>query len=129
MEALSFSSLRVQSPSSKLVRPVPVRKWTCVQVLCQGGSGNVVKSVGISSSSSSTFAERERLADPGRAVKNAGSLVLSPNSTTEKNIAVKEMMPSLVEMDDGIGIVRFLRGKRFFITGATGFLAKGNFKN
>lgn len=28
--------------------------------------------------------------------------------------------------DGGIGIVNFLRGKAFFITGATGFLAKGN---
>lgn len=66
----------------------------------------------------------------------AGSLVLSPNGTGE-NIAVKEMMPyggtqshSLVETDDGIGIgiVQFLRGKSFFITGATGFLAKGKHK-
>ncbi|KAF3441971.1 hypothetical protein FNV43_RR15887 [Rhamnella rubrinervis] len=31
---------------------------------------------------------------------------------------------SLVEIHDGVGIVKFLRGKRFFITGATGFLAK-----
>ena len=26
---------------------------------------------------------------------------------------------------DGIGIVNYLRGKNYFITGATGFLAKG----
>jgi hypothetical protein len=28
--------------------------------------------------------------------------------------------------NDGIGIVRFLQGKNFLITGATGFLAKGD---
>lgn len=137
MEALSFKSLRVSSPNNKLVWSVPVRKGRCLRVHCQGG-GNVVKSVGFSSSSSAMDMERERpaLADPGRAVMEAGSLVLSPNGTGE-NIAVKEMMPyggtqshSLVETDDGIGIgiVQFLRGKSFFITGATGFLAKGKHK-
>ncbi|KAL6958867.1 alcohol-forming fatty acyl-CoA reductase [Sarracenia purpurea var. burkii] len=35
--------------------------------------------------------------------------------------------PTAVEVDEEIGIVKFLRGKSFFITGATGFLAKGTF--
>ncbi|PKI32818.1 hypothetical protein CRG98_046811, partial [Punica granatum] len=127
MEALSFSSL-MASPANK-VRLVAARKGRSLQVRCQGG-GNVSKSVGISSSSSGVFTERERPTDHTRAVMEAGSLVLSPNGTSE-NITTKELMPyagghghSLVEMDEGIGIVRFLRGKRFFITGATGFLAK-----
>ncbi|KAK4772900.1 hypothetical protein SAY87_027919 [Trapa incisa] len=71
----------------------------------------------------------ERLqADPSRmAVMEGGSLVLAPNGRTQ-NMSLKEkMVPyggnqghSLVEMDDGFGIIRFLRGKRLFITGATG---------
>ncbi|KAM1306330.1 hypothetical protein ACFX2H_008733 [Malus domestica] len=68
---------------------------------------------------------------------DAGSLVLTPNdqrSPKESNIAVKDLVPfggssstpstSLVDMHDDIGILKFLRGKGFFITGATGFLAK-----
>ncbi|CAN6577197.1 unnamed protein product [Malus baccata var. baccata] len=92
-------------------------------VLCQGSSsGNVVKTGGFSSA----------------AVMDAGSLVLTPNdqkSPKESYITVKDLVPfggssstpstSLVDMHDGIGILKFLRGKGFFITGATGFLAKG----
>ncbi|KAK4776159.1 hypothetical protein SAY87_024120 [Trapa incisa] len=133
MEALSFNSLKVPLRNLKPVQLVVARRpGTCLPVHCQGG-GNVVKSsVGVSSTSSSTFTEMERLqADPaGTAVMEGGSLVLAPNGRTE-NVAVKEMMPyginqghSLVEMDGGVGIIRFLRGKRLFITGATGFLAK-----
>ncbi|KAF9592125.1 hypothetical protein IFM89_012554 [Coptis chinensis] len=36
----------------------------------------------------------------------------------------EEMKPKEMVFSDGIGIVRFLRGKVFLITGATGFLAK-----
>ncbi|KAJ6425732.1 hypothetical protein OIU84_026332 [Salix udensis] len=49
----------------------------------------------------------------------------------QPEIAVKDLVPyggptssSLVDMQDGIGIVKFLGGKGFFISGATGFLAK-----
>ncbi|KAL5545600.1 hypothetical protein UlMin_005287 [Ulmus minor] len=83
-------------------------------VYCQGG-GNAIKTSGISSV----------LTDHGSAV------VLSPNGKNQtENIAVKDLVPyggpqsTSVEMQDGIGIVKFLRGKSFFITGATGFLAK-----
>nr|ACA28679.1 male sterility-related protein [Linum usitatissimum]ACA28680.1 male sterility-related protein [Linum usitatissimum] len=58
----------------------------------------------------------------------ASSLVLSPNGKGQPEIAVKDLIPPYGEptssSQDGIGIVRFLRGKGFFITGATGFLAK-----
>ncbi|TQD99045.1 hypothetical protein C1H46_015312 [Malus baccata] len=70
-------------------------------------------------------------------VMDARSLVLTPNdqkSPKESYITVKDLVPfggssstpstSLVDMHDGIGILKFLRGKGFFITGATGFLAK-----
>ncbi|CAN0927498.1 Fatty acyl-CoA reductase 2, chloroplastic [Linum grandiflorum] len=65
-------------------------------------------------------------------VGGGGSLVLAPNGNGQpEKMLVKDLVPftgpassSLVESHDGIGIERFLSGKRFFITGATGFLAK-----
>lgn len=97
-------------------------------VYCQG-SGNVVKSSGFSS----VLTEREALAstDHSAALRDAGNLVLSPNGKSQAEIAGKDLVtyeePStpLGEVHDGIGIVKFLRGKGFLITGATGFLAKG----
>lgn len=89
-------------------------------VYCQGSGGNVVKSSGFSS-----------VLTESAALRDAGSLVLSPNGKSQAEIAVKDLVPygepstSLVEVHDGIGIVKFLRGKGFLITGATGFLAKG----
>ena len=87
-------------------------------VHCQT-SGNGVRSSGVSS----VLSERSMLASKDH---SAGSLVLSPNG--------KDLVPygppspsttPFVEMNDGIGIDEFLRGKSFLITGATGFLAKG----
>lgn len=97
-------------------------------VHCQGG-GNVVKSTGFSS----VMTGRQALVstDQSAVLRDAGSLVLSPNGKTQAEIAVKDLMPygepstPSVEVHDGIGIVKFLRGKTFLITGATGFLAKG----
>ncbi|KAA8518320.1 hypothetical protein F0562_015797 [Nyssa sinensis] len=65
-------------------------------------------------------------------VKNAiESVKLSPNGKNHAKIAVKHLFPSTapsiastVGMHDGIGIVKFLRGKKFLVTGATGFFAK-----
>lgn len=65
-------------------------------------------------------------------VRAVERVVLAPPSGKNDEIAVKNLVPNyggLVDMDEdagGIGIVKFLRGKVFFITGATGFLAKGN---
>ncbi|XP_062109769.1 fatty acyl-CoA reductase 2, chloroplastic [Humulus lupulus] len=106
-------------------------------VRCQGG-GNVIKTSGSSSfvlsPRAAAAASSAMSTDHGAAVVvENGSLVLSPNGKTqaENNIAVKELVPfggsqstSSLEMHDGIGIVSFLRGKSFFVTGATGFLAK-----
>lgn len=39
----------------------------------------------------------------------------------EAPVVVQENGPK----DEGIGIVKFIKGKNFFITGATGFLGKG----
>lgn len=72
--------------------------------------------------------------------KGRSTLISTENSAAvmEAEIAVKDLVPynggvgtttitaPLIELQEGIGIVKFLRGKRLFITGATGFLAKGN---
>ncbi|XP_015951354.2 fatty acyl-CoA reductase 2, chloroplastic [Arachis duranensis] len=97
-------------------------------VFCQGG-GNVIKSAGMSS----VLTERSASfsADHAATLMDAGSLVLSQNGKSQTDIVVKDLVPyggptstTLVGFEDGIGIVKFLRGKKFFITGATGFLAK-----
>ncbi|PSS21111.1 Fatty acyl-CoA reductase [Actinidia chinensis var. chinensis] len=72
---------------------------------------------------SSVLTERSILVD-------AGSLVLSTNWKNQHEIDVNDLVPfggpntSVLEMDDGIEIVKFLKGKSFLITSATGFLAK-----
>ncbi|XP_048321561.2 fatty acyl-CoA reductase 2, chloroplastic [Ziziphus jujuba] len=96
-------------------------------ISCQG-SGNKIKNSGVSSvlteRSPSTLANTDNAA-----LMDSGNLVFSRSEA--ENIAKKEMVnygrkssTSLVEIHDGIGIVKFLRGKCFLITGATGFLAK-----
>ncbi|KAH9737692.1 Fatty acyl-CoA reductase 2 [Citrus sinensis] len=87
---------------------------------CQGG-GKTTRSSGVSSA----LKERSTVTDTA-----AGSLVLSPNGKGHAEIVVQDLVPfggqatSLVELQDGIGIVKFLKAKNFFVTGATGFLAK-----
>lgn len=101
----------------------PTKKMTTTNVVfCQGG--------GKRSSSSLVSAEHGATTT----LMDAGSLVLSQNGKSQADIVVKDLVPyggptstTLIGLeDDGIGIVKFLRGKKFFITGATGFLAKGN---
>lgn len=94
-------------------------------LICCQGSGNKIKNSGVSSilteRSSSTLANTDNAA-----LMDSGNLVFSQSEA--QDIAEKEMVHygrKLAEIHDGIGIVKFLRGKRFFITGATGFLAKG----
>ncbi|KAK4581832.1 hypothetical protein RGQ29_025121 [Quercus rubra] len=130
MEALFLNSS--SAAPIKLLR-IPEKRDRCFLrrkrsvVYCQE-SGKVVKPSGISS----VFTERAALVstDHSAALRDAGSLILSPNGNSQAEIAVKDLVPyggpttSLVEMHDGIGIVKFLRGKGFLITGGTGFLAK-----
>ncbi|KAA8518325.1 hypothetical protein F0562_015792 [Nyssa sinensis] len=133
MGALTLTSILVVP--EKFVKSSGKRdRWCLLErkksiVYCQSG-GNAITSSGLSSvltERSSTLVS----SDHATALRDAGSLVLSPNGKTKPdNIAVKDLVPyggaatSLVEMHDGIGITKFLRGKVFFITGATGFLAK-----
>lgn len=83
---------------------------------------------------SSVLTERSQLKsiDHNATVMDSGSLVLSPNGKSQAEIVVNDLMPyaesspiTSLGLADGIGIVKFLKGKKFFITGATGFLAKG----
>ncbi|KAE9621708.1 putative oxidoreductase [Lupinus albus] len=87
-------------------------------VHCLGSGGNVTKS----SANSSTLKERPT------------TLVSTNNTTTlmdQGNMVVNDFVThggpkstTLIGLEEGIGIVKFLRGKNFFITGATGFLVK-----
>ncbi|KAI4300651.1 hypothetical protein L6164_034003 [Bauhinia variegata] len=117
---------------SNLLRVTQKSDWCPVRrqatVFCQGG-GNVIKSSGVSS----VLTERSSLGstDHAATVMDAGSLVLSKNGKTQTEIVVKDLVPyggatstTLKGLEDAIGIVKFLKGKKFFITGATGFLAK-----
>nr|KYP53438.1 Fatty acyl-CoA reductase 2 [Cajanus cajan] len=119
---------------SKLIGVQQNNEWHLARrntnvVFCQGG-GNVIKS----SSLSSVLTERSSLVGTDHAAAtqmDSGSLVLSPNGKSQAEIVVKDLVPyggptssTLIGLEDGIGIVKFLRGKKFFITGATGFLAK-----
>ncbi|KAK4281778.1 hypothetical protein QN277_013231 [Acacia crassicarpa] len=109
----------------------PTRRKAII-LCCQGGGGNVMKPSGISS----VLTERSpplMNTDHTATVMDSGSLVLSPNGKSQAEIVVNDLMPynngsssptTSMGLEDGIGIVNFLKGKKFFITGATGFLAK-----
>ncbi|CAN4096693.1 unnamed protein product [Withania somnifera] len=91
-------------------------------VYCQTSGTNAIKLGNLSS----VITERSSVISS----ETLGSLVLTPNGSSHTEIKVKDLVPycqsnSLKERhDDGIGITKFLRGKAFLITGATGFLGK-----
>lgn len=107
------------------------RKFNKVQ--CHGGNFSIENSTNGGGVASSVFKELVTLSNKEHHSaalvvehKSTGGLVLSPNGG---NGNVIDLAPCLVHEDDqnGIGIVKFLSGKNFFVTGATGFLAKGKF--
>ncbi|KAL8036834.1 hypothetical protein ABFX02_11G001800 [Erythranthe guttata] len=115
MEAISLSSSSISAVASsgavKVKQSLFFSKNKMSVISCQSGSNNnhhAIKSSGISSvlteSSPSPLVSSPALMGPA-------SLVLSPGQ---------------VEMHDegSIGIVKFLKGKTFLITGGTGFLGK-----
>lgn len=126
MEAFSLSS-SISIASSSVVKVSNYKHGRLSSqnkssmVCCQSGN-NAIKFSGISS----VLTETSPLISPdhGPALMEAESLVLSSNgkdlaSPGGQSTSVAEML------DEGIGIVKFLRGKTFLITGATGFLGKG----
>ncbi|XP_021745855.1 fatty acyl-CoA reductase 2-like [Chenopodium quinoa] len=97
-------------------------------VHCQSGS-NVTKSdkftpILSERSTSKNTGHGAAIMDP------SSSLVLNPNGKNSADLVAKDLAPyngassTLAQVQEGIGIVKFLRGKTFFVTGATGFLAK-----
>ncbi|XP_042481307.1 fatty acyl-CoA reductase 2, chloroplastic-like [Macadamia integrifolia] len=100
-------------------------------VCCQS-NGNVTTFGGLSSVFTESLMQTPMIEniEHGSCLVDAGSLVSSSNEKTKDDIQVKDLVPlngkptTLMEVSDGIGIVKFLRGKQLFITGATGFLAK-----
>ncbi|XP_021860839.1 fatty acyl-CoA reductase 2, chloroplastic isoform X2 [Spinacia oleracea] len=96
-------------------------------VHCQSGS-NVTKS----DKFSPILSERSTSKNQGHGaaiMDPSSSLVLNPNGKNSAEIIAKDLTPyngasTLAHAQEGIGIVKFLRGKTFFVTGATGFLAK-----
>lgn len=120
MEAFSLSSSISIASRSSVVKVSSGRRFFPKSrkstVCCQSGN-HAIKSTGISS----VLTETSALVSTDSLIE-AGSLVLSSNG-----VATGEKSTSVVEMhDEGIGIVKFLRGKTFLITGATGFLGKGS---
>ncbi|XP_012090891.1 fatty acyl-CoA reductase 2, chloroplastic [Jatropha curcas] len=132
------SNLFLKSPSLAFISNNNKCEWCFLRrkkfnsiVYCQGGGGGGGKAIIRSSGISSVLTERSLSSTTlvGDQDHTASSLVLSPNGNNSNTI--KDFEPfsgttssSLMEVQDGIGIVKFLGGKGFFITGATGFLAK-----
>ena len=64
---------------------------------------------------------------------NEDHMIFPTTVTKQEEVGVMDLIPykgtkatSALVVNEGIGIARFLKGKRLFITGATGFLAKGD---
>ncbi|KAJ4971515.1 hypothetical protein NE237_004614 [Protea cynaroides] len=128
MEALFLNP----TPTVGKIRPSDRHGWCCINgsswknknTVCCQSNGNVTTFGGLSS----VLTERliptpmiEKI-DHESCRVDAGSLVSSSN---EKDLVPFNGTPTtMMEVSDGIGIVKFLRGKQLFITGATGFLAK-----
>ncbi|KAI7729221.1 hypothetical protein M8C21_015703 [Ambrosia artemisiifolia] len=89
---------------------------------CHSDQGNVGRNNGVSS----ILTKRSALVnvDPGTALLDSENLVLNPNGkeTVSYNDAPNGSLTGV--NDDGIGIINVLKGKGFFVTGATGFLGK-----
>lgn len=72
---------------------------------------------------------------PAAATVTEDHMVFSSNAKIRNDVGVMDLTSykettalgiSETYLGEGIGIVRFLRGKQFLITGATGFLGKGD---
>lgn len=142
MEGLSLNSISITSKHRTAggCRRLPEqikKNYIC----CQSG-GNAIKNCGLSSSSvltersSSSLINADHSPPPPLIDSTSGGLVLSPNGNNSSQAEINQVKDlvgfngtssnSLAESPEiGIGITKFLGGKTFFITGATGFLGKG----
>lgn len=144
MEALFLSSSSSSiAASNKLARLHNRCDWSALvrqkkrvgPTWCRGGGGDG----GRNSNAERPIRVSSLLKDRGQVLireqsspaMDAETLVLSPNGNgraIEIN-GVKTLMPfsgaAMVGMKEGLGIISFLQGKKFLITGSTGFLAKG----
>ncbi|KAF8369876.1 hypothetical protein HHK36_032091 [Tetracentron sinense] len=135
MGALFLNSISIGS--KKFAKSFDTRNQLCTDrswnrkknMVCCQSNGNVKTSSGLAS----VWTERAAMVTTGHgsATLDAGSLVLSPNGKTQEDKVMKDLVPYggtttplMEDFNEGIGIVRFLKGKGFLITGATGFLAK-----
>ncbi|CAA0842790.1 Fatty acyl-CoA reductase 2 [Striga hermonthica] len=113
MEAFAFSSSSITvAPKNVAKKENNRRVKTSTTICCQKSGKHAVKSSGILSVLTD---KSSALISPnhGPALMETGSLLLSPNGNDLVSTS-----------DDGIGIVKFLSGKTFLITGATGFFGK-----
>ncbi|KAI3826368.1 hypothetical protein L1987_00415 [Smallanthus sonchifolius] len=100
--------------------PWLLKKNTNCLMKCQS-EGNGVRNNGVSS----ILTKRSALVnvDPGTALLDTENLVLAPNGNVNGYNDAQNGSVMGVN-DDGIGIINILKGKGFFVTGATGFLGK-----
>ncbi|KAL9997248.1 putative oxidoreductase [Helianthus debilis subsp. tardiflorus] len=110
---------------NKIIHPCLSKKNINFLVNCHT-EGNVGRNNGVSS----ILTKRSALVnvDPGTALLDTENLVLTPNGNVNGQDLVSyndAQNGSVMGMnDDGIGIINVLKGKAFFVTGATGFLGK-----
>ncbi|XP_076929609.1 fatty acyl-CoA reductase 2, chloroplastic-like [Bidens hawaiensis] len=122
----SIFVMRKEAVSYKNCAWLSKKQIKCL-MYCQS-EGNVIRSNGVVSS----LTKRSALvnADPGTVVLDTEDLVLAPNGNANGQELVSyngAQNGSVVDINvnvNGIGIVNILKGKRFFVTGATGFLGK-----
>ncbi|KAK9690236.1 hypothetical protein RND81_09G114600 [Saponaria officinalis] len=81
----------------------------------------------LSKSKKTSFVHCQKSGSP---VTKTCALIVNSSSSLTTDLMVKDRVPyntsspGISKDEDGIGIVKFLRGTNFFVTGATGFLAK-----
>ncbi|XP_010557956.1 PREDICTED: fatty acyl-CoA reductase 2-like [Tarenaya hassleriana] len=153
MEALFLSSSSSITASNKLSRLCGRRDW-CSFVRekkrvsltwCRGNGNNHNSSSSDSSGSnygerpiriSSSPKEREKIPmreeSSSSEAADSDTMILSPNKNGRTKTEINRGKPlppfsgtsSSAGLKEGLGIINYLQGKRFLITGATGFLAK-----
>ncbi|KAK9128285.1 hypothetical protein Syun_017082 [Stephania yunnanensis] len=138
MRALIFNPILI-SPRIALLcssRKSEVSFWKEKSIICCQGIGSVTTSASglspILSDRGSSAPTTTNALDRGTTLMDVESPGLSQNGKAQEDKVIAEDLISydgltsanVMEATGGIGIVRFLKGKCFLITGATGFVAK-----